>query len=63
MSQINLILNKSDIEGTVEVPPSKSFTHRAIICAALAQGTSKIYNPLICEDTIATIEAFKILGA
>lgn len=36
------------------VPPSKSFTHRALICAALAGEKSQIQNPLLCEDTLVT---------
>jgi len=63
MSEIKLILNKSGVKGEVTVPSSKSFTHRAIIAASLAEGISKIYKPLICEDTLATLRACKILGA
>lgn len=63
MSEIKIILNKSNVIGSVIVPPSKSFTHRAIMCATLASGTSRINNPLICEDSLATIDACRILGA
>lgn len=38
----------------ITVPPSKSLTHRALICAALAGKGSQIENPLACEDTLAT---------
>ena len=34
------------IEGTVDAPPSKSYTHRAFIMAFLSEGVSKIKNPL-----------------
>ncbi len=51
------------LNGTVSVPPSKSYTHRAIILASLARGTSMIYNPLYSEDTLASIEACKRIGA
>ena len=30
--------------GNVKVPPSKSMAHRAIICASLSHGVSKIEN-------------------
>lgn len=63
MSEIKLILNKNNTDGAVIAPPSKSFTHRAIMCAALASGISTIGNPLICEDSLATIDACRILGA
>ena len=52
-----------DIEGIVKAPPSKSYTHRAVIIASLANGTSHLYSPLISEDTIASIGACRILGA
>lgn len=36
--------------GHVAIPPSKSMAHRAIICAALAQGTSVIKNVAYSQD-------------
>ncbi len=54
---------KSKVEGEVTASPSKSQTHRALICAALADGISTIYNPLLCDDTEATLQACEILGA
>lgn len=53
----------SRLVGTIQVPPSKSISHRALICAALAEGESRIENMLQCEDTEATIEALTALGA
>ncbi|ACL17876.1 3-phosphoshikimate 1-carboxyvinyltransferase [Methanosphaerula palustris] len=44
-------------------PPSKSFTHRALIIAALADGESLIRGPLIAEDTLLTVRALQALGA
>ncbi|MCH5180674.1 MAG: hypothetical protein J1F32_05645 [Erysipelotrichales bacterium] len=44
------------------LPGSKSITIRALFCAFLANSTSKIINPSICEDTLATIKALKKLG-
>ncbi|MDR2545337.1 MAG: 3-phosphoshikimate 1-carboxyvinyltransferase [Methanobrevibacter sp.] len=57
------IKNTHNIGGTVEAPPSKSYSHRAIIISSFTEGTSKIYNPLISEDTEASIKACKCLGA
>lgn len=51
------------LHGTVTVPPSKSYTHRAIILASLAKGESTIRNPLLSEDTLASIEACRKIGA
>lgn len=44
-------------------PPSKSFTHRALIAAALAEGESLIRGPLVAEDTLLTVRALQALGA
>lgn len=51
------------IEGTVNAPPSKSYTHRAFIIASLAEGNSCIKYPLYSEDTLASLESCRILGA
>jgi 3-phosphoshikimate 1-carboxyvinyltransferase len=53
----------SKLEGDVTAPPSKSYTHRAFAVGLLANGESKIANPLLSLDTQATIDAIKILGA
>jgi 3-phosphoshikimate 1-carboxyvinyltransferase len=49
--------------GEVCAPPSKAYTQRMLIAAALSVGTSKISTPLISEDTEATLRAVKALGA
>ncbi|NCN64735.1 MAG: 3-phosphoshikimate 1-carboxyvinyltransferase [Candidatus Altiarchaeum hamiconexum] len=49
------------LKGTIDCPPSKSYTHRAIICASLANGTSRITNYLKCNDTAETISALRML--
>ena len=51
------------ISGTLCAMASKSYTHRAVIAAALAEGKSVIENALDSNDTAATIEAMQILGA
>src|SRR5829696_5919795 len=38
------------VDATVRVPGSKSITNRALIVAALADGTSRIENPLFADD-------------
>ncbi len=47
----------------VSVPGSKSYTHRVLIAAALADGVSDLKNALISEDTRYTIEALEQMGA
>ena len=51
------------IKGTVNVPSSKSLTHRAILCASLARGKSTISNIVFSEDINATLSAIEQLGA
>ena len=51
------------VEGEVKAPPSKSYTHRALILASLAKGKSKLQDPLLSADTLATLEACQALGA
>ncbi len=59
----NIEITPSKLKGKLIVPPSKSISHRALICAALAKGQTKITNLLDCADTNATIEILKRLGA
>ncbi len=49
-------------DGTVVAPPSKSLSHRALICAALSKGESRISNFVYSDDTLATIGALESLG-
>ena len=45
------------IGGTVSAPPSKSMAHRAVLCSALAKGTSHIENLEFSKDISATLAA------
>ena len=45
------------IGGTVSAPPSKSMAHRAVLCSALAKGTSHIENLEFSKDILATLAA------
>ncbi len=49
--------------GTVDAPPSKSFAHRALICAALADGVSTVRGVSESEDMLATLDCVRALGA
>ncbi len=59
---MKLTINRSEVKGTVNAPPSKSYTHRAIAIAALSKKAT-VHNPLISEDTKATIRATEAFGA
>ena len=52
-----------DVKGKVDVPPSKSYTHRAILMSALSRGRCVISNPLDSFDTRATMDAVRAMGA
>ncbi len=49
--------------GSVEVPGSKSYTHRALIAAALGRGSCRIVRPLESEDTGITRRTLERFGA
>ncbi|MCX7694662.1 MAG: 3-phosphoshikimate 1-carboxyvinyltransferase [Caloramator sp.] len=50
------------LKGCVEIPSSKSISHRAIICASLTDGISRVENIIFSEDITATLEAVKAFG-
>lgn len=50
------------VRGTILPPGSKSITNRAIVCAALAEGTSQLSGVLDSEDTQVMIAAWQQLG-
>lgn len=60
---MNLVVKKSSLEGSIEIPGSKSHTIRAVVIASLAQGTSRIINPLDSGDTRSAVVACRALGA
>lgn len=60
---MNVRLTPSEVRGTVTAPPSKSMAHRAILCAALAPGRSRVDNLAFSQDILATLNAVRALGA
>jgi 3-phosphoshikimate 1-carboxyvinyltransferase len=55
-------VNSSVLKGEALAPPSKSYTHRAVVMASLA-GRTIVKRPLLSADTVATIKACRALGA
>lgn len=49
-------------DTAVRVPGSKSHTNRALVCAALAAGTSRLEGALLADDTHAMVHALATLG-
>ncbi len=54
---------RAEVSGTIRAPPSKSYTHRAVICSSLAAGKSMVKNPLSSDDTCTTAAICEMLGA
>ncbi len=51
------------LSATVRLPGSKSVTNRALLLAALADGTSLVRRPLRSRDTELMADALRVLGA
>ncbi|MFA5358097.1 MAG: 3-phosphoshikimate 1-carboxyvinyltransferase [archaeon] len=60
-----MIINckKSSLNGEIKIPGSKSHVVRALVIASLAEGTSKILDPLYSDDSSACISACRAFGA
>ncbi len=56
-------IKPSFASGEVKAPPSKSMAHRLLICAALGENVSEIYNVAFSDDIKATLGALSALGA
>ena len=54
-------LARSKLAGTARAPPSKSYTHRAILAAGYASG-ALVRDPLFSADTRATARAVEAYG-
>ena len=52
----------SPARGVAVVPGSKSHTNRALVCAALATGTSELSGVLFADDTRAMLGCLAALG-
>jgi len=51
------------LRGTIESPPSKNYTTRYLLVAALAEGTSKVRFPARSDDAHAMMRCLEALGA
>lgn len=58
-----VVIEKSPLNGSVLLPPSKSCMHRALICAALSHGHSTVAPIILSDDIIRTLNAVTALGA
>lgn len=55
-------ISQSQLIGTLQIPPSKSVAHRAIICACLSGGVCHIKNLAFNQDILATISGMQACG-
>jgi 3-phosphoshikimate 1-carboxyvinyltransferase len=60
---VEILIRRSKLSGSLRCPASKSYSHRAIAIASLAENISTIKNLLISRDTLATLNACRALGA
>lgn len=61
---VDVIIRRTEgLSGEVYAPPSKAYTHRMLIAALLSGGASKLSNPLVSDDTQATLRAVEAFGA
>lgn len=64
MTKRNLLIRpqKKPLQGVTAVPGDKSISHRAVLFAAIAEGTSHIRRWLPAGDTLATLAAVQAMG-
>jgi len=53
---------KSAVDADLRIPGSKSLTNRALVVAALAEGSSTLTGCLLAEDTEVMVRALEALG-
>lgn len=58
----NIRITPSPLKGDINIPPSKSLAHRAVICAGLSEGISNIDNIIFSEDIKATTMGMQSFG-
>ncbi len=56
----NLIIKPAKLSGSVQVPPSKSIAHRAVICSALSKAESFLRLNL-SDDLLATVNGMQVI--
>jgi 3-phosphoshikimate 1-carboxyvinyltransferase len=60
---MKFIVKRSTLKGTVQIPGNKSATARAIVLGGLAQGVSRVTNPLPGVDSFSIVGMMQALGA
>ncbi|WP_238177909.1 3-phosphoshikimate 1-carboxyvinyltransferase [Paenibacillus contaminans] len=60
--EVSIIPPKRAVDGTITMPGSKSLTNRALIIAALAEGTSRLVGILKSDDSYWCLNSLRQLG-
>lgn len=60
---MKFIVSPSNLQGTTRIPGNKSATARAIVIGGLADGVSKVKNPLPGIDSFSIAKMMRALGA
>ncbi len=63
MNSVNVAKSQKISLNISEIAPDKSISHRSVMFAMLAKGTSEIKNFLRAEDTLNSLKIVKKLGA
>lgn len=59
---MKLISKTGPLHATVTAPPSKSYSVRALLLAAMSEGTTTVRNCLDADDTRYALEALRTIG-
>ena len=60
---MKVLIRPKKLSGNIDVVPSKSYSHRAIIAASLSDGVSIIKNVMFSNDILRTIDCCRAFGA
>lgn len=60
---MKVTLSPEKLQGSVKAPPSKSYMHRALICASISEGETEILCDSFSNDIKATASCLENLGA
>lgn len=60
---MDIVITPNKLNGIIDAISSKSYAHRMLICAALAEGESEIVIDNLSKDIEATISALRSFGA
>ncbi len=60
---MKFIVKRSSLQGTALIPGNKSATARAVVLGGLAEGVSRVSNPLPGVDSFSIVDMMRALGA